>query len=278
MIKASDDNLFIDDSGPWAARKYNLIEYYANLFATSMKNKWNNRIYIDLFSSCGYSRIKGSSEIVMTSSLIAASVHDKFDKYIFCELKSEKINALKTRASRDFPNLKACFINSDVNTSVDQIIDEIPKFSKDFTGISLCLVDPYNIDNLSFKTILALSNYKIDFLVLIPSYMDVNRNENNYFDEKSFLVSKFLDNQYWRDEWNKFKLQGFTFGTFIVKAFNDRMIKEGFLGLENDEFILIRNPQNNSPLYHLAFYSKSKLGKKFWNNARKGTSDQLEFF
>jgi hypothetical protein len=28
----------------------------------------------------------------------------------------------------------------------------------------------------------------------------------------------------------------------------------------------------------LAFYSKNKLGKKFWNDARKRTADQLEFF
>lgn len=278
MIKVSDDNLFIDDSGSWAARKYNLIEYYANLFATSMKNKWNNRIYIDLYSSSGYSKIRGSSDIVMSSPLISASVSDKFDKYIFCELRDDKINSLKKRIIRDFPQLNVSFINSDVNHSVNLVVKEIPQFSKDFTGISLCLVDPYKIDNLDFKTILALAIYKIDFLVLIPSYMDVNRNEKNYIDEKSSLVTKFLDNPNWRDEWEKLKLQGFTFGTFIVKAFNDRMVKEGFLGLNNDEFILIRNPQNNSPLYHLAFYSKNKLGKKFWNDARKGTSDQLEFF
>ena len=278
MIKVSEDNLFIDDSGPWAARKYKLVKYYSNLFATSMKNKWDNRIYIDLYSSSGYTRIKGTNEIVMTSPLIAASVDDKFDKYIFCEIDSVKIDALEKRMKRDFDNINKKFINADVNLFVNQIIEEIPTFSKEFTGITLCLVDPYKIDNFAFKTILSLSFYKIDFLILIPSYMDVNRNEKNYIDEHSTLVTKFLDNPNWRDEWDKLKLKGFTFGTFIVKAFNDRMIKEGFLGLNNDEFILIRNPQNNSPLYHLAFYSKNKLGKKFWNNARKATSDQLEFF
>ncbi len=278
MIKVRKDNLYIDDSGPWATRKYKLVKYYSNLFATSMKNKWDNRIYIDLYSSSGYTRIKGTNEIVMTSPLIAASVDNKFDKYIFCEIDSVKIDALEKRMKRDFDNLNTKFINADVNLFVNQIIEEIPTFSKEFTGITLCLVDPYKIDNFAFKTILSLSVYKIDFLILIPSYMDVNRNEKNYIDEHSTLVTKFLDNPNWRDQWDKLKLKGFTFGTFIVKAFNDRMIKEGFLGLNNDEFILIRNPQNNSPLYHLAFYSKNKLGKKFWNNARKGTSDQLEFF
>lgn len=278
MIKVIDDNMFIDDSGPWAARKYKLVKYYSNLFATSMKNKWDHRVYIDLYSSSGYTRIKETNEIVMTSPLIATSVDNKFDKYIFCEIDSEKIETLEKRIKRDFKNLNTKFINADVNQSVNLIIAEIPTFSREFTGITLCLVDPYKIDNFSFRTILSLSVYKIDFLILIPSFMDVNRNEKNYIDEHSNLVSKFLDNPHWRVQWDELKLQGFTFGTFIVKAFNDRMIKEGFLGLDNDEFILIRNPRNNSPLYHLAFYSKNKLGKKFWNDARKGTSDQLEFF
>ena len=108
--------------------------------------------------------------------------------------------------------------------------------------------------------------------------MDINRNEKTYIEGKSNLVAKFINNPAWRADWEKYKQSGLTFGTFIVKSFNESMIKKGFLGLENDEFVLIRNLQNNSPLYHLTFYSKSQLGKKFWNNARKGTTDQLEFF
>lgn len=278
MNKVIDDNLHIDEAGPWAVRKYKLVEYYYNQFATSMKKKWDNRIYIDLYSSSGYSKIKGTNNIVVTSPLIAANVKDKFDKYIFCEIDPIKIDSLEKRIRRDFADINAKFLNCDVNFSVDQIIKEIPKFSKNLTGLTLCLVDPYKIDNFSFTTIEALSRYMIDFLILIPSFMDVNRNEKNYINEKSNLVAKFTNNSNWRNDWDKYRKEGFTFGTFIVKSFNESMIKNGFLGLESDEFILIRNPQNNSPLYHLAFYSKSQLGIKFWNNARKGTTDQFEFF
>lgn len=108
--------------------------------------------------------------------------------------------------------------------------------------------------------------------------MDINRNEKNYIKDGSNLVSKFLDAQNWREIWDKNKNNGLTFGTFIVKLFNRRMELAGFLKLENNEFVLIRNPENNSPLYHLAFYSKSVLGKKFWNSAIKGTSNQIEMF
>ena len=80
MKKVKDDGLFIDSAGSWAERKYDLLDQYANMFATSMKNRWDNRIYIDLFSSSGYAGIKGTDNIVMTSPLIAADVQNKFDK------------------------------------------------------------------------------------------------------------------------------------------------------------------------------------------------------
>ena len=108
--------------------------------------------------------------------------------------------------------------------------------------------------------------------------MDINRNEKNYMKEDSSLVSKFLDKRNWRELWEKTKNNKMTFGTFFVKLFNERMELAGFLKLDSNEFVLIRNPENNSPLYHLAFYSKNELGKKFWNNAIKGTSDQIELF
>lgn len=278
MKKVKDDGLFIDSAGCWAERKYDLLDHYANMFATSMKNRWDNRIYIDLFSSSGYAKIKGTNDIVMTSPLIAADVKDKFDKYIFSDCNPVKIEALKQRVKRDFPEIVAEYVMGDINSSVDEVLKKIPQFSKELTGLTFCLVDPYHIDNLSFETIIKLSKYMIDFLILIPSFMDVNRNEKNYIKNESNLVTKFSDTPNWRELWDKYKNDGLTFGTFIVKLFNRRMESERFLKLEDNEFVLIRKPQNNSPLYHLAFYSKSELGKKFWNNAIKGTSNQLEMF
>lgn len=38
MIEASDDRLLIPEVGAWAKRKYSLIRYYADMFATRMKN------------------------------------------------------------------------------------------------------------------------------------------------------------------------------------------------------------------------------------------------
>ena len=40
----------------------------------------------------------------------------------------------------------------------------------------------------------------------------------------------------------------------------------------------IRSQDKNLPLYHLAFFSRSQLGNKFWKEAKKYSNDQLDLF
>ena len=70
-ITVSDDGLYTPEIGDWADKKYRLLWHYANLFATSMKKKWDKRVFIDLFSGSGYARIRGTTRVVQTSSLLA---------------------------------------------------------------------------------------------------------------------------------------------------------------------------------------------------------------
>ena len=83
-IRVTDDGLVCPEIRRWAETKYRLIALYDELFATGMKNKWHQRVYIDLYSAAGYGRIKGTQTILMGSPLIALTVAHPFDKYIFC--------------------------------------------------------------------------------------------------------------------------------------------------------------------------------------------------
>lgn len=277
MIRmVGDDGLIIPEVGSWSIRKYCLIEQYAHMFATSMKNKWHCRVLIDLFAGCGYSKIKGSNNIVKTSPLLTLDIPDPFDLYIFCDIDEEKINALEFRIKRDYPNENPKLIKGDVNNSASRIIENIPQPSKNFRVLSFCIVDPYNIGDLNFKTLEQLSNsLYIDFLVLIPSYMDANRNLKNYL--KNNTIDKFLGKSNWRAEWDE-NSNRINFGCFIVQQFNKQMGNLDFIEVEDGEFIKISEPQKNCPLYHLAFYSKHKLAKKFWKEAIKGCSPQMNLF
>jgi hypothetical protein len=47
LPELKDDSLITPEVGAWAEDKYRLVGNYAAMFATSMKKKWECRIYID---------------------------------------------------------------------------------------------------------------------------------------------------------------------------------------------------------------------------------------
>jgi len=266
----------LPEVGAWSQRKYDLIRHYAEMFSTSMKNKWDCRVYIDCFCGCGLSKIKKTQRVMNSSATIAMEIKYPFDKYIFCDSDKNKLNLLKKYINQRFSSLDVTFIDDDVNESVDSILSAIPKPSKNFKVLSFCLLDPYKISNLQFNIIKKISdNVFVDFLILIPSYMDANRNEGNF--KNNDYLDNFLGTTSWRDDWEKNKNNHKNFAEFVVTSFDQQMEKLGFLSLKKAEFVKISEPKRNCPLYHLAFYSKSKLGKKFWKESITSSDPQISF-
>src|SRR6266850_3262639 len=187
-----DDSLVTEEIGDWGQEKYRLLSLYAQMFAASMKNKWNCRVYIDLFAGSGRSRIKGTNRIVAGSPLVALGVDPSFDKYIFCEKDPDKLLALKTRVSRDYRDANVVFQSGDANLAIADILQKIPQYAKDFKVLSFCFVDPYNLKDLAFDTIDRLSKLFVDFLVLIATDMDAARNVSKYELSQSDVVERFL--------------------------------------------------------------------------------------
>ena len=114
IIPVQDDGLKMPDPvGSWSEKKYSLMGGYCEIFNNGIKNKFTNRVYIDLFSGAGYAPIKGKNKILKTSPLISLSIPTPFTKYIFCEMDKEKIEALEIRARREHPDKDITFLNGD---------------------------------------------------------------------------------------------------------------------------------------------------------------------
>src|SRR5689334_74862 len=94
LIYVNDDGHVIPEIGIWGLKKYKLLGMYCDIFTTGMKNKWEQLVYIDLFAGAGYAKTKEDSKILMTSSLIAASIPSKFTKYVIGEYDEENMYAL----------------------------------------------------------------------------------------------------------------------------------------------------------------------------------------
>ena len=89
-------------------------------------------------------------------------------------------------------------IAGDANVSVDKIIDEMPQPGKDNKVLGFCFLDPFQMQNLHFSTIRSLSRRFMDFLVLIPSSMDANRNERHYVSSRNKTLRILLAVPDWR--------------------------------------------------------------------------------
>ncbi|WP_428657618.1 three-Cys-motif partner protein TcmP [Runella sp.] len=275
IIRANNDGLALPEIGSWAERKYKLVGTYCDIFTNSMKNNWKNLVYIDLFSGAGYAKIKDTNKIIMTSALIAMSTPFKFNKYILCEMDKKKMDALKFRALQHFPELDISFIEGDTNQNVSEIQAIIHSIS--MTGSTLCFafVDPFSL-NLHFSTIRALSKFRMDFLILLAIGMDFNRNLNLYLDDENEKIVKFLDNKDWRKELEK-NPDKQNVMQFLSLNYDKNMVDLGYVKPTDKH--QIRSDNKNLPLYHLAFYSKHKLGNEFWKKVQKyGQNQQLNLF
>lgn len=275
--KVIDDGLYTPSIGIWAKRKYELLSYYSSLFATSMLKKWDCRIYIDLFSGPGRGKVKRSNEIILTSPLLAIEIRDKFDKYIYCDIDQKCMSALRTRIVRDYSKINVEYILGDTNDNVTDVLKVIPAPSKRYKVLSFCFVDPFNMRNIHFETIKSLSKIFVDFLILIPAYMDAHRNIDRYLNPKSDVVENFVGNPDWRDRWSLEK-PGTKFGSFVADEFGHQMSSLGYSYSGLNDTVLVREPSRNIPLYRLAFFSRNQLGVKFWKQARQYTQKQLSLF
>jgi len=272
-----DDGLITPEVGPWAEYKYRLVWNYAKVFSSSMKLKWDALVYIDLFAGAGHSKIKGTSRIIPSSPLLALDLPNRFNKYIYCDIDGEKLEALKKRINQKYSSLDISYVEDDVNENIHNIFSHIPIHNRDFKVLSFCFVDPYKMKNLHFQTIRKLSKYFVDFLILIPSYMDAHRNPSYYLKDSSTRIEDFTGNKAWRDEWKTAEKKSWKFGSFIVNLYGKEMQKIGYNYSGLSDTVQIRYLTNNIPLYHLAFFSRNQdIAYKLWKETQTYSNDQLD--
>jgi len=267
-LKWVDDGLPMLESGMWTEQKYLTLFTYLEIVSTGMKKVWGRRIYVDLYSGPGCTRIEGTTRVLKGSPLIALSVKSLFDKYLFCEMIPQSVEALKKRVTNLKPSAEVTYLPGDCNECVDDIVAQIPEPSKSNTVLTFCFVDPFDL-SIQFKTLRKLADARrIDFMVLLALFMDANRNEKHYTSLENKKVDLFLDSSRWRDEWSEYKAKDDSFPRFLAHEFEMRMIEIGYLKSTQNtkEF---RSSEKNLPLYHLAFFSRSQRGYDF---CKKGTS------
>lgn len=273
----NDDGLPALDSGSWAQDKYRLLSLYLHIFSKGMYRKWDKRVYIDLYSGPGVVKVKKSGKCLKGSPLLSLSVQRPFDKYIFCEANDSYLEALKERVSKNYGHCDSSFIEGDCNKCLQEIIREIPPYSKKQTVLSFCFVDPFSLE-LHFDTIKSLATRYVDFLILLALDMDARRNIANYFKVSNKKIDRFLGNSDWRERWLVFMQTDNSFQRFLAGEFEKQMLGIGYLKHpegKNTKHILTHD--ESLPLYHLAYFSRHLRGYQYWDECLSYSTDQQDF-
>ena len=272
-----DDGLKTSEVGAWAETKYRLLALYDELFSTGMKNKWDQRVYVDLYAGAGHSRVLGTGRCLKGSPIIALTVPHPFDKYIFCEEDEELLDALKARAERIAPQANVAYIRGNCDAKIEKICREIPKGSSTNRVLSLCLVDPFDF-GLKFKTLTRLSTFFMDFVVLLAIGMDANRNYDHYVDGNSTKIDEALGNTEWRERWKAIGVRRSEFRPFLANEFCRSMESLDYLKKPLDRMKLVRSVEKNLQLYYLALFSRNEMAFKFWDDVLKYSTDQKKLW
>jgi three-Cys-motif partner protein len=209
------------------------------------------------------------------SPLVALTLRDLFDTYVFSDADEASVEALEARVARMGHHDRCRFVTGDVNHRVDEIAAHIQGAVGE-RALSFCFLDPYGL-NIHFDTVRRLATGRdIDFLILLALHMDAARNARAYQATGDKRIEHFLGDPVWREQWGNAAERGATIVEFLAEAYSARMAALRYLPMPLDQMVKIRSYDKNLPLYYLAFFTRHKTGLKFWKEVLKYANEQLE--
>lgn len=255
-----NDGLYAPVIKPHSLQKIRAHNRFARMFAKAMRAKWAQRAYIGLYSGAGHAELEDGQR-VQTSALSVMTQPDPFTHYVFVENNPVCFGSLeqRCRAVQLAPSAKLTLIPKDVNASISDVRAALPQYGPGNGLLSFCFVDPFNA-GLRFEAIKALSDLRIDFLILLMLGNDVRRNLDDYYhDPDCNRMADFVDCPTWRDE---FKRDG-NIVRCAHRLFDEAMQRVGYPSAR-DSALPIYAHGTKVLQYRLAFYSKSAVGMDLW--------------
>lgn len=152
--------------GPWAIMKLALLGYYIQIYVRILGSSGTIN-YVDLFAGPGINEIKGTSQRIMGSAVLARKAPEKnrFTNVVLCELNSDYANSLRTL----LPDAKV--INEDINK---EGLTELIDFLGSNRGHSLVFADPEGLE-LHYETLAKI--FQVTYCDVLINYQpsSVNR-------------------------------------------------------------------------------------------------------
>lgn len=276
-LTTTDDGLRLREVGHWSKEKLRYLAAYMDIFTTSMRDKWVT-VFIDLFAGPGKSKIRGGSELIKGSPLLALDLRYQFSRYIFIEAEPAVLDALEKRVASYKEKVKIFTNGNNCNEDPSEITSLIPS-----NALSLAFIDPEGCD-VHFSTIKSLADSgRVDLFMTFPMGMDLKRNVDGAANSSSSAWTKydyFFGSPDWRQKYlTALSSRGWKFAIRTTMEFyKDQLTRLGYVQVDVSDEVTIKETVRNVPLYYLLFASKHPRGKDFWKKiSSKTPSGQISF-
>ena len=260
-LKLDSDGRIARCVGHWSEDKLFYMRRYASIFSTGMKNKWENRVYVDLFSGPGRSRVRPGGEFVDGSPLVALQL--PFTHYFFCDLAADCTAALQARISdrAEARGKSVEVFTGDSGTKVAEINAKIRALGSN--TLALAFVDPPALQ-ASLPLLRSLSTgINMDLLINCPIGMNMKRQYKHQLANDA--QDSDLDAYYGGPSWRSLPgvAQGTGVGAAFLEHYKQKLRDElGYVYVGDTE--TVKHHAKNTSLYVLILASRHRRGEEFW--------------
>ena len=240
-----------------AKEKEFVIERIIGIFNAGMQHKWSRRYYIDPFAGPGLCHIKGTTDKIDGSPMLAA--RSKFTDYFLADRDTESIAALEQRITKlALPERTSVhYYNDDADAVVEKILGDLPPAG---SSLGLAVFDPWGWD-FSFDTIAKLSHgRRLDLVINFPiAYIKRN------WEKEMPDLDRFMNGTDYKRQFQsamRREIPGEMPARVLLDAYGGELKNIGYRYIEDN--VLVDNSRH-STLYCLLFASKHERGADFWD-------------
>lgn len=257
-----------DGIGRWVPdQKHRLLCEYLHSTRHAWK-KWGNRVFIDPFAGPGRIQVRGERFTREGGTVLAWRTLSKdapFTKILVGDIDEDRVRASEARLSSVGAPVQG-FVGPAVAT-IHRMIDIVPRGS-----LCMAYVDPYNLEQLSFSILQALSSLRVDLAVNF-SHMDLTRNIDFESDPKR---ARFDDTAPgWREHESTMRTSRSGMPVAFLRYWIELVSKLGFE--HSKEMPLVTN-DGGSSIYRMVFFTHHDLPKRVWGDVARGPNRELDLF
>ena len=253
-----------------AKEKEDTLRNITGIFTQAMRKKWPGKLYyVDPFCGPGKCLIRTSEEETDGSPIIAAGV--PFTRYYFADGNERCIGALRKRLEgMNLSGKRVRHYTGEANETINEILRELPPERE---SLGLAFLDPWAWD-FSFESLRKLTRgRRLDILINF-NIGHMKRAWRGHNPEMDAFLNLSTDHR----EFFKTATQEAPDTRTLLDHYEKELEKIGYCYIADD--IPVTN-SNNTPLYHIIFGSKNKLGKELRDAVSRKTATgqfKMDFF